>query len=473
MRITAADIDSVENFVKNELEQRLKERCTQLGTIMQQNEIEFMFGIYASSPTEFKFLPGERQQILAIAEELQKMYAARGKDEFIKNFDVPTDFQIDKSGTNVFSFGCFFGNKPRKLISKTAQSKTEMHLQLLSKLTTFFRSYELEPKQPITTDIVTLVQLENGWRADVYCVFCPLSVDNSEGRKKHCIQCDKTGRWNFSNFKKHMKIHTATKTEKENVAEASKVENSVADISECTLMETPIVLEEFGFYLEDETALTTNDKLYRQFSAQNELLLAATLQNGEHKKFMPLEIDKRCMNINTVDIDADGNCLFSAVIHQLQFVKINSDHHKTQTVALRNQVVSHINNHFDSHKQALKQRLNCKLEEVDELGRKFVSEKLSKNGFWAGTETLIAISNIFEVNILVFEEKGPFYFATCYKSDYNRTIFLAYRRFGTRSNEKKELECNHYDSVCGVDENLLYKCVTDLGTKIDNSVDML
>lgn len=270
-----------------------------------------------------------------------------------------------------------------------------------------------------------------------------------------------------------MKIHTATKNEKRNATEKCKVQNSVADMSVSTLMEKPIILEEFGFYFEDETVLTTTDKLYRQFSAQNELLLAATLRNDEHKKFMPLEIDKRCMNINTVDIDGDGNCFFSAVIHQLQCVKINSDYHKTQTVELRKQAVTHIKNHFNNYKQALKLRLNCKTEEVEELGRKFVAEKLSKNGFWADTESFIAVANIFKVNILVFEEKGPFYFAPCYNSDYNRTIFLAYRRFGTKGNEKKELKCNHYDSVCGIDENLLNKCVTDLSTKIDNIVDML
>lgn len=34
------------------------------------------------------------------------------------------------------------------------------------------------------------------------------------------------------------------------------------------------------------------------------------------------------------------------------------------------------------------------MEQVDELGTKFVTEELSRNGFWGDTESLLAVSNM-------------------------------------------------------------------------------
>lgn len=112
-----------------------------------------------------------------------------------------------------------------------------------------------------------------------------------------------------------------------------------------------------------------------------------------------------------------------------------------------------------------------RLEQVDEIGEKFVTEELSKDGFWGDTESLLAVSKMYKVNILIFKEKGPYYFGTGYNPDYNRTIFMAYRRFRAKANEMTERECDHYDSVCGIDENLLFQCAEDLGNKMDNALE--
>lgn len=113
-------------------------------------------------------------------------------------------------------------------------------------------------------------------------------------------------------------------------------------------MNLPIDFESYGLHFDTEavqittdTVLTTTDALYKQFSEQNLRLCEATLRNNEHKKFMPLEINNRSMNINTVDIQGDGNCLFSTIVHQLKGVKIDSDTHKTQTAELRTQPIFH------------------------------------------------------------------------------------------------------------------------------------
>lgn len=67
MNIGDEDISYVEKFVQNELEQLLLDRCVRLGTVLDDNEKECVFGIYAGNIKEFKFLRGERNQILGIA----------------------------------------------------------------------------------------------------------------------------------------------------------------------------------------------------------------------------------------------------------------------------------------------------------------------------------------------------------------------------------------------------------------------
>lgn len=99
---------------------------------------------------------------------------------------------------------------------------------------------------------------------------------------------DKNGRWNFSNFRKHMKIHTIKGKEQEGVEKnefdastqpheiqitddgASKP-CTVQNIDASDLMKLPIDLESYGLHFDTEavqittdTVLTTTDTLYKQ-----------------------------------------------------------------------------------------------------------------------------------------------------------------------------------------------------------------
>lgn len=105
MNLTENDIVCIEEFVQNELEQRILDRCTRLGSELDENEKESFFGIFAGSTKDFKFLRGERIQILGLAESLRNMFDEKGKEQFSKHFEVPENYKIDKNGTHNFSFG--------------------------------------------------------------------------------------------------------------------------------------------------------------------------------------------------------------------------------------------------------------------------------------------------------------------------------------------------------------------------------
>lgn len=125
-------------------------------------------------------------------------------------------------------------------------------------------------------------------------------------------------------------------------------------------------------------------------------------------------------------------------------------------------MVNHIETNFDAYKHALQQRLNCKEEEIDKLGKEFLANDLTANGIWGGSESLLAITEIFGTNILIFNENGPFYFAAGFKA----SIFLAYRE---RIKSNGEKEYYHYDSICEIGTDLLFKCATDSGGKMGNN----
>lgn len=160
----------------------------------------------------------------------------------------------------------------------------------------------------------------------------------------------------------------------------------------------------------------TLNMLYKQFSAQNLKLVRAQLQHNEHPKFMILKLHGRSYNVNVLSIATDGNCLFSALAHQLECHKIGSIEHKLATANLRKKVVEHIQNNIDQYAQTLKYRYSDG-GDVQKSGSEFISTDLCKEGVWGGSETLVATTQLFEVNIVVFNENGPFYFAVPYQQN--------------------------------------------------------
>lgn len=101
--------------------------------------------------------------------------------------------------------------------------------------------------------------------------------------------------------------------------------------------------------------------------------------------------------------------------------------------------------------------------DVDESKcKRFIDDHLSQPGKWAGAESLMAISELYEANIIGFNEKDTYYFATGYNANYRR--FIAFQMDSSS-------EYYHYNSVCGIKPALMYKCVNDLSKVVFNDTD--
>lgn len=509
--IDDAELASIEKFVQNEMLSRIMERCTMLGTHFDENEKEYFFGMYASSINEFKFVQGERLLIFYIADSLTHMFDTNGPAQFAKYFEVPVGFKINKADncTFTYSVGLFYGKKPRKRVMQLVITEKNVKNELFLKVKQFFQSFGLKPVQEITEDDIKITDLGSGSaRADIKCIFCTTVKDDISGQKRHAIQYDKTGRWNFSNLRKHMNIHKKIEHNSDDFNDEEKTDNTepykmkksheesefidLDDFDKSNVFSMPTVSndsnieeeskiidestnEESHTFDEKSTVTDTIKILYSQISTQNLILLESTLKNGGQKKFMSLMVGDCAMNIHVMKIKSDGDCLYAALSHQLENLKINSEEHKIRTMNLRQEVVSHILENLDFYKQSIKLRLESENEQLtfscensDEMCQEYLSKYLSKSGFWGGSETILAISIMFSTNIIIFNEESSFFLATGFNSKYKKVILLAYR-IGSM-NEDGSTNYNHYDSVCGIKEEIMFKCANILAEKLNSTI---
>lgn len=507
-KIEEADLDAIEEFVRGELLKLLLNKCSRDNTILGDDEMEFFFGVYAGSTAEFKILRGERKLILYIVAELNEMYDQKGPEGFKTFFEAPSKCKIGKGDTNNFSVGLFFGTTCRKTV-KTQHDPNEMISSLFSKLKPYLESItKIMPVRPISEDIIKIVDFGSGIRADIICVFCTsndISVD--ELIKRHAVQFDKSsGKWNLSNYRKHVNKHSEKRNEinhessqSQNPTEPrdSTIDNSSkhempveSNTSNSQLLQVDDDIELDDSVILPLSAVTKNASqsneskkdlksiMYSQFSAQNVRLIEATLRNNEAKKDMVLKIDERFQNVEIVEIMGDGNCLFASLVHQIHLIKIGSKEHDVKTAQLRQEVVDHIRKNFEQYKQAMKTRIvqYCEAKgisvpiQLEEAYKTLIENDLAKPGFYGGNETVLAVSEMYGVNVLQFTERGPITFASGNRR-FEKTIFLAYR-INQHTSKNDEQVYDHYDSVCGLTENLLYKCACDLGTQIENYIEL-
>lgn len=181
---------------------------------------------------------------------------------------------------------------------------------------------------------------------------------------------------------------------------------------------------------------------------------------------MCLNVDRKFFVIGIVPIKGDGNCLFASLAFQLKRVKIDSDEHDNETKELRQKVVDHIRTNFDRFKMAIKGTLYERVEregkpltDIDQSCEHFIQNELPSPCCWGGSETIMAVREIFEVNVIVVPEKRQPYFANGFNFKYRRSIFLAYRCYGNAVYE-------HYDSVCRFEHDLLFRFANSLSKNI-------
>lgn len=521
------DIQFIENFIQNDLKEIIVRKCERLECDLKTDDLEHLFGMFVDAEEKFKLMRGDKLLLLEIADYLTQKCNKDGMESFLRHFELPRRYKISKTDTATFDFG-FFYSKKRKQRAKTIINQDDLHATCFEKLNKFFQSYiNLEPIRPISGDIVKIIDTGSGFRADVICVFCIENENTVDSLlKKYSVTFDRG--WNFSNLRKHMQRHCKSKSTTTLTLKIDPVNDDMNDTESMNLAAIrgkAILLSDIGMNVMEseadsstifdqkvhtfvepeyseahsrnnsseeqtmtmtvpviESSQNSNDQslnsiIYDQFTTQSLALLRAGLKNKEQKKSMDLKIDDKTFKISISQIKPDGNCMFATIAHQLNLVKCNSKQHDDLTADLRKEVVEYIRDNIDNFKHTIQLRLRCDEDDINQACLQFLNE-LECEGTWGGMETVYAVSSLYRVNIVVFNEDGPFYLGNGFNHEYSRTIFMAYRIGGVRGKIKdgkkiSKNHYNHYDTIYSLDENLLFKCAFDFSEKMTRRNSML
>lgn len=155
-----------------------------------------------------------------------------------------------------------------------------------------------------------------------------------------------------------------------------------------------------------------------------------------------------------VTIPGDGDCLFGAIVHQIYGMTPRNPLFKHYSQQAREAAVSEIRmnlpfyfDHVASYADELMTSGNSIQEKVEQY-----LDKLRTAGFWGGAECISALSNHFQVVLVVHQDSSKIEFAPA-NSEHRPLprLHLYYRGHGAIK--------NHYDSVL---------CIRLDGTAQDN-----
>lgn len=223
-----------------------------------------------------------------------------------------------------------------------------------------------------------------------------------------------------------------------------------------------------------------NGLLLQQMSLQNLANMKTLKSNFEHRDIMKFCLNDSVINVNVVKIPQNGSCLFGSVAHQLYGLSVDSAEHEQKTNEIRAEVVIHIKKNFDNFFHELKGRVyerstqTIDPDKIESECRLYLNACLPLTNCFGGSESVRAISEIYELNIITISEEGECYMAVDFKEEYNRTIFLAHRLTVTAHHTKQHNSSRqHYDSVYEIDNGLLFNLYEYLKNKIDFKVEAI
>lgn len=439
---------------------------------LSEEEKPFFFGIYASNPSNFVFLRGERKMIKALVDHVNSIETAHTKlEHFQLNVNGRDKIKISWEGTFQLNIGMYFGKKTLCATKKkvtTKNSTEDLKKDLFDKFQKFHRQYYDSVSSEISENLIEItIVSDNIIKAKVSCIFC-YKLKKSKKVTIHCKMSKSSLCWVFSNLKRHMDKHV----------EDNDLKNVERDAQEVSAPTRPTDFEEAeaeaGQSVNEEESESENatqddddreslymDSIFTQLSVQNLKMQNAIVLHTEIKQNFSFNLGDNVYGvINVTDIKKDGNCMFGALAHQLFYVKLNSVEHDNATKELRMKSADHIRENYDLFAHNIKGRVfdrNVNVVDINKESIFFVNFCLPQPGCWGGFESLKAISYVYKINIFIFNENGDYYFANGFNPSHDRSVFIAFRNANQIKNHAAA-DRNHYDSVVEINSEILSEC---------------
>lgn len=510
------DILIIENDIRTKMVQWL-ENHSLLENSDSLHLSDIVGSFYSSNPKDFQFLPGDKKMIKQLAKYVGKTVDNNG----FKYFKRKTKGRV-RNGAIQTPLGQFYGKctnqnnwQSKDLHGDHEAKDADLKELLFNRVRKSLLTYGDAATQ-FTNDMVVVQKNANKITGRVDCVFC--ANKNSAMKKTFSVYFDSTY-WVVSNFEKHLKkshsieasksssehnniqslgemnrsinstivkikIEPVENDEKESSPQIIEIDGDSIDDVDGVFTEENIDVEVISQTESDHDSLendenitheeiTQDNFIYSQICDQESKIRSLVLTNGESEYDMPVQFSddiSSAGSIKVVAIKPDGNCLFGSLVHQLFYTKLGSENHYSLTNKLREEVVTHINSNLEFFQVSINGRIydenksKAKLtkEQLKKKNEDFLSERLPKSGTWGGAETILAVQQLYEVNIVILNESGTSYVIGDFNFNYEKCALIAYGYYGPKKRLKKEAKRNHYNSVSKVDQKEAFMCMKTL-----------
>lgn len=489
--LTDDDIDFVEKKIKEKGENFAKKtrKLNNDGngkmngdSVYSDDPIDIFGEAFAMSPEKFEFLRGDRNFIKVIVAHVQKLVDTGGENKGLALFKEKKRKKNNKSVNQQFHFDDNAKENSADLKSPNGVLTNELYNKVINCL----ESYNVD----VAGYKTSMVNVDpSGAYGNIKCILCDDSNEKQNTKRVTYYQpANRTAYWVLSNFTKHLekkhKLFASQSKPPNKKVKMNTDSNSVLNLNEhrdvdsCseTHIELPLnqtgqidLLDDKNYSIEsleivfEEPAINpeeiSNSWLYSQIGEQLRKMIAAQLTHSECTEQMEFQNKNQAARIvHIIKILGDGNCLFTSLAHQLWPNATTSEECKTNAIKLRAAVVEHILANIEPYQMFIEEylheikSLNTDDASLETKCKMWVRHVLSRQGNWAGIETVKAVSRIYRVNIVTFNECGIVQMVQAAEKHYDRTILLAYRFY---LNGRNERVYNHYDTVCDMDSDTM------------------
>lgn len=521
--ITFKEVDDtivgiVEEYVKTELAEVLTTWTT---NGIEINQEDFYGKFYVYSPKTFKFTIGDRMQIKKMVDYVKTIYDGNGIEFSGAHEFQPYASKKPKSKREKGKLARFFGENsmenPAAVSQFTEIAADDKKRVLIDKIANIYKKYGIESCliEKLNIKLVEIHEFDEGKiRALFNCPLCDTSNKENciviQTKQKKIESSSSTIYWVLSNYTTHVQTHVKNSVKcvskfeinsskendsaiimiDENNPESVHASNSLAnrdiiaenydddDENEHIVDNSIEIVEILQPQSDNELSYDDLESLiYRQITSQLNEMHEVSMKNNETEKERNFMVDGVVCTMKVNTTNPDGACFFRASDHQLNNNKLNTRKHTIGTNKLRKEVVEYIKQHRERFDSELRgsvygwyEAMGKSTKHIDNFPKvcdDFLHKELPKVNFWAGSESLKAVTLDKSVNILVLVDNGVCYFSNGFNESFTKTIIVAFCTYSNdtkTSTEQKNKELNHYDSVVHIEPNDVFLLSKHLAT---------
>lgn len=463
--------------MKNDLPGILDSALTEHGVQYTNKQKMCFFGSYASAPNRFRVELGEKKTFLSMVRHVKNVVDQPNENGGLSYFADKTKLPNKKSyERNMIStvFGMVFGSLNEKRQIELADRAVELREDLFKKAKLVFTKFEeieeMDLPQMFAIDNV-IVRIEaDKTTGKVICPYC--NKDDLIAEVSMFIKT--SGKWVMANLNSHM-IRKHCKIDKQPRKFMPPKQTLLKlDIAPIDFNHNNGTLNKTNA-LDQSIEESIEDAVYKQLSAQ--CIKMTNIAINSREKIVSINFGLRPASsiedraIKYCRVSSNGDCFFLAAAHQLFGGKIGSKEHQNAALELRTQVVTYIKqeSNFPRFIHVLKDRITYPpkaTSEMIEIACAEFLDELSLSGCWGGQESIKAISELENINIIVFNDDESCNLPNHYNSKSNKSILLLFSAIQGKAADRNS-DRNHYDSIIGMNSVKINVIARKIGEQED------